>query len=114
SLSLTETLYDNGESITKHRIALLQEEIARESLYRSRDRLLLDVASAYYQHSVAKKALEIQQEQHAVLKLQVELVKESYRHGVKSRKDYLRFQTQLNRSDIDLLSARVALHKSEL
>ena len=114
SLSLTETLYDNGESLTKHRIALLQEEIARESLYRSRDRLLLDVASAYFQHSVAKKALEIQQEQHAVLKLQVQLVKESYRHGVKSRKDFLRFQTQLNRSDIDLLAARVALHKAEL
>ncbi len=114
SLTLTETLYDNGESITKHRISLLQEEIARETLLRDRDRLLLDVAGAFYQHSLARKALEIQQEQHSVLKRQVELVKESYRQGVKSRKDYLRFQTQLNRSDIDLLAARTGLQKSEL
>lgn len=114
SLSLSETLYDNGESITKHRISLLQEELAHEALLRDRDRLLFDVATAYYQHAVARKGLEIQQEQHAVLKLQVELVKESYKQGVKSRKDYLRFQTQLNRSDIDLLSARVNVQKTEL
>lgn len=114
SLNLTETLYDNGESITRHRIAGIQEEIAREALLRDRDRLLLDVATAFYQHSVAQKSLEIQKEQHAVLKLQVDLVKQSYRQGVKSRKDFLRFQTQLNRSDIDLLAARTNLQKTEL
>jgi len=114
SISLAETLYDNGESISKSRIATLQEEISRQTLLRDRDRLLLDVAAAFFQHSLAKKSLEIQQEQHAVLKLQVELVKDSYKQGVKSRKDYLRFQTQLNRSDIDLLNARTILQKSEL
>jgi len=114
SLNLAETLYDNGESITRHRIATLQEDIARENLLRDRDRLLYEVAAAFFQYSLARKSLEIQQEQHAVLKLQVELVKESYRHGVKARKDYLRFQTQLNRSDIDLLGARTTLQKAEL
>lgn len=114
ALTFSETLYDNGESITRHRIATLQEEIAREILRRDRDRLLFDIAASFFQYSLARKSLEIQQEQHAVLKLQVELVKESYRHGVKARKDYLRFQTQLNRSDIDLLGARTNLQRAEL
>lgn len=114
SLNLAETLYDNGESITRHRIATLQEEIGHQALLRDRDRLLLSVATAYYQFGLAEKLLEIQKEQHAVLKLQVELVKESYRQGVKTRKDYLRFQTQLNRSDIELLSATNNLQKADL
>lgn len=114
SLNLAETLYDNGESITRYRIASLQEEISHQTLLRDRDRLLLEVATAFYQLGLAEKQLEIQKEQHAVLKLQVELVKDSYRQGVKSRKDYLRFQTQLNRSDIDLLNARTSLQKADL
>jgi outer membrane protein len=114
TLTLAESLYDNGESLTKHRIATVQEQIARLSLERDRDRLLLAVSDAFYQLSLARKNLEIQQEQHAVLKLQVELVKDSYRQGVKTRKDYLRFQTQLNRSDIDLLTVRDNVQKAEI
>jgi outer membrane protein len=106
SLSLTETLYDNGEALNKHRSAVVQEEASRLTTDRDRDQLLLAVSNAYYDLCLAKKNLEIRQEQHAVLKLQVELVKESYRQGVKTRQDYLRFLTQLNRSDIDLLTFR--------
>lgn len=114
SFTLAETLYDNGESITRYKIANIQEEISRQQLARERDKLLLDVASAYFQHSLAKKNLEIQREQHDVLKRQVQLVKSSYEQGVKTRKDFLRFQTQLNRSDIDLLNSQNNVIRTEL
>ncbi len=114
SLTLAETLYDNGESLTKHKAAGIQDRIARLNFERDRDQLLLAVANAFFSLSQAKKTLEIQQEQHAVLKLQVELVKDAYKQGVKTRKDYLRFLTQLNRSDIDLITARDTVTKAEI
>lgn len=113
SFTLAETLYDNGESITKHRIASIQEELSRLQLERERDRLLLAVASAFFQRMQAQKNLETQQEQNGILKKQVELVRDSYRQGVKTRKDYLRFQTQLNRADIDLLRAKDGVLKAD-
>ncbi|MGZ3656908.1 MAG: TolC family protein, partial [Bdellovibrionota bacterium] len=109
-----ETLYDNGDSLTRYKIATVQDEVARLNLARDRDRLLLNVAGSFFALSLARRNLEIQQEQHAVLKLQVELVRDAYRQGVKTRKDYLRFQTQLNRSDIDLLSVRNGVTKAEI
>ena len=113
-LALTETLYDNGDSITRNKIASVQEQIADLNLSRDRDQLILNVANAFFTLSQARRNLEIQQEQHAVLKLQVELVRDAYRQGVKTRKDYLRFQTQLNRSDIDLLAVRNAVTKADI
>lgn len=114
NLALTETLYDNGDTITRYHIATVQEQIADLNLARDRDQLILNVANAFFSLSLARRSLEIQQEQHAVLKLQVELVRDAYRQGVKTRKDYLRFQTQLNRSDIDLLNVRNAVTKAEV
>jgi outer membrane protein len=114
SFNLAENLYDNGDSIAGLRISRLQDEIAQLVLSRDRDKLLLDVINAFFTYDLACKNLEIQQEQHAVLKLQVELVKEAYQQGVKTRKDYLRFQTQFNRADIDLVNAKDAVQKAEL
>jgi outer membrane protein len=113
-LALTETLYDNGEAITRKNIASVQEQLADLNLGRDRDNLILNVANSFFALSLARRNLEIQQEQHAVLKLQVELVRDAYRQGVKTRKDYLRFQTQLNRSDIDLLAVRNAVTKADI
>lgn len=113
-LALSETLYDNGEALNKHQAAVVQEEETRLAAERDRDRLLLSVAGSFFDLCLARRNLEIQQEQHAVLKLQVELVKESYRQGVKTRKDYLRFLTQLNRSDLDLLGFRDNVTKTEI
>lgn len=106
SLALTENLYDNGQSITNYRSSKLAEEISRLQLQQNRDRLLLEIASAYYQYSIAVKGLEIQEEQHQILKKQYQLVEAGYRQGIKTRKDYLRFKTQVNRADIDLVNAR--------
>lgn len=105
SLDLTETLYDNGQNITRYRTAKLREEENQISLLQARDRLLLEVAIEFYNHGEAVKSLEIRREQHRVLRRQYQLVEAAYRQGLKTRKDYLRFKTELSRADIDLVNA---------
>jgi outer membrane protein TolC len=113
SLELAETLYDNGQTITRHKTSKLREEEAGIQLLQTRDQLLLDLAEEFFRHSLATKELEVQEEQHALLKKQYQMVEAGYRQGIKTRKDYLRFKTQLSRADIDLVNAKNALVRSE-
>jgi outer membrane protein, multidrug efflux system len=113
SLDLTETLYDNGQALTRHSVAKLVEEESRIRLLQTRDKLLLDLAAEFFRHGLAKKVLEVQQEQYDLLKRQFQIVESGYRQGIRTRKDYLRFRTQVNRADIELGNARNGLLKAE-
>lgn len=113
SVDLTENLYDNGQSFTNLRTSRLAEEISRIQLLQSRDQLLLDIASQFYNHNLAVRTLEVQREQHSILRKQYEMVESGYRQGLKTRKDYLRFKTQLNRADIDLVNSQDSVTKAE-
>jgi outer membrane protein TolC len=113
SLELAENLYDNGQTITRYKTSKLREEESSIQLLQTRDRLLLDLAGEFFQYSLATKELEVQEEQHNLLKKQYQMVEAGYRQGIKTRKDYLRFKTQLSRADIDLVNAKNALVRSE-
>jgi len=112
SLDLNETLYDNGQSITRFRTAKLREEESRIRFLQTRDRLFLEIALEFYRHGQAVKNFEIQKEQHEVLRKQYQLTESGYRQGIKTRKDFLRFKTQLSRSEIDLVNSSENVNRS--
>lgn len=112
SLTLNETLYDNGESWTNHQIASLKKEQAQAVYRRERDQILRDVAIAFYQFSSAAKVAELLSDQEKIVVKQFEQVSRNYEQGLKTRKDYLRFKAQVSRAAIDLANAQLAVEKT--
>jgi outer membrane protein TolC len=106
NLGLTETLYDNGINFLNFRSASLTEERSQIDLERDRARLSLALAREYYNYSLNSRLANIQRQQVDVLSKQVRSVEGQYRQGVRTRRDYLRFKTQLQRAEIDLVTAQ--------
>ncbi len=109
--NLNENLYDNGESITNYKIAKLNEEFADINFEKTRDQFLLDTARSFYNYAVAKELFKIQNEQLQLLRKQYHSVERDYRQGLKLRRDFLRFRTQVSRAEIDTLTAKSEVDK---
>lgn len=116
NLALTENLYDNGNLYTEYQIAKKKNLQAKLNYNLKRDALTLDVATEFIRYSLALQTQNIQQVQFDLIKKQYDLVSKDYYQGVKTQKDYLRFKTQLSRSEIDLLVVKnlIADSKNEL
>jgi outer membrane protein TolC len=103
-LALTETLYDNHESITTWKVARLRREIAEQSFVQAREQLFLDVAREFLRLSQLRKLLEVRQEQNRLIIEQYQLLDLQYRQGLKTREDFLRIRSQRMRSELDLVN----------
>jgi outer membrane protein TolC len=112
-LALTETLYDNGASKTQYRIATLSKAQAEFKFLDQKNKLSLDIASQFLTYSRDMKLLEIQEKQFKLISKQYAAISKDYYQGIKTKKDFLRFKTQVSRSDIDLLNARNTTEKSK-
>lgn len=112
SLGLTEVLFDNGDSITRFKTAGLRREIAEVAWRRARARVCRDVGLEFFRYSLSIRTKEVAASQADSLKKQFALVSGEYRQGLKTRKDYLRFKTQVNRADLSLIAADNAIAKS--
>ncbi|OFZ15736.1 MAG: hypothetical protein A2Z20_05225 [Bdellovibrionales bacterium RBG_16_40_8] len=113
SLGLTETLYDNGNNITQYQISKLKKAQTEISYRKEKDLLCRDVGLEFLQYSLTTKLLKIQKDQYGLIKKQYESISGQYHQGMKTRKDFLRFKTQVSRSDIDLVTARNVVEKSK-
>ena len=105
NVSATETLYDNGSSITKYKIAALTSDIARINFEGARAQLTLDVSVSFYKFSLAQKIFEVAEQRSKILGKQFSSVSSQYRQGMKTRQDFLRFKTQVQRADLDHMSS---------
>ncbi len=114
NLQLTETLYDNGLSLTKYRSARIQKEMTELNFRNERDKLILQVTTEYLRYSLTTKLTEVQEEQFKTINKQYQAVSNQYRQGIKTRKDYLRFKTELRRSEIEVQNSYTTLEKSRL
>jgi outer membrane protein TolC len=113
-LQLTESLYDNGISLVKYESARFQKEIAELSYRNERDKLVLDVGFEYMRYSLAANLAQVQEQQFNIVNKQYQSVSNQYQLGVKTRRDYLRFKTELRRSEIELQNSRATVAKSRL
>jgi outer membrane protein len=112
SLTLNESLYDNGVSWTQMSIAELNQEVALLSQFKSRDDLVLKVAEEFYRFSRAMALVEVRKQQQDILQKQFKTLSEQYYQGLKVRSDFLRFKSQLQRAEIDSLSSKNAIQLS--
>jgi len=114
NLTLTENLYDNGQTITRNKIARLNHDIAALSLLRARHKLALDMVVEYYRYSSAQALAEVKQEQSTILKKQFDSVNSQYRQGLKTKRDFLRLKSQAQRAEIDLQDALIEVDRSRV
>lgn len=112
SLGITETLYDNGTSVSNAVIASLTREYNQVALLQNRASLTLGVINAFYDLSLNGVLLEIRTEQTAMLEKQFKTASSEFQQGLKTRIDFLRFKTQLQRAEIDQNSAQNAVQTS--
>lgn len=113
SLGLTESLYDNGISRTNSRIATLNKKQAELNFDDQKNKISLDVVTQFLQYSLNTKLLEIQEKQFKLVSKQYDMISRDYYQGIKTKKDYLRFKTQVSRNEIDLLNAKNTVEKSK-
>jgi outer membrane protein len=114
SLKLTETLYDNGESITRLKQAKLQRQLAELGAEKERNQLILNIVSQFYDFSIAQKRAEAQRDLYSNLEKQTKSVSFQYRQGLKTRKDYLRLKSQVQNAEVTTRSAESALEKASI
>jgi outer membrane protein TolC len=113
-LTLSETLYDNGVSFTRYNSAQLQRDIAKISYENERDQLSLLVGQEFLRFSLAAALVEVQEQQFNIIDKQYQTVASLYQQGIRTRKDYLRFKTELRRAEIDFLQAKNSLMRSRV
>ncbi|MEK6553662.1 MAG: TolC family protein, partial [Bdellovibrionota bacterium] len=114
ALSLTETLYDNGVLLTQNKIANLARRRAELIFRKEKNRLVREVLEAYMKFSLQSRNLEVKEIQLDLIRRQYNLVSSAYKQGLKTRKDFLRFKTQLNRTQLDMVNARNSVEKTRL
>ena len=105
ALKLTETFYDNGESVTKYKAAINALELKRLEFEIERDNQLLKLAGTFYDWSAKWQNRQISNNKADLLRRQFNILEAQYKQGIKTKRDVLRIETEVRRLQIDLLRA---------
>jgi outer membrane protein TolC len=111
-LTATETLYDNGISLLQYGQSKVNQDFANLTQTKTRDQLCLKVITDFFAYSLAQQSLYIEQETLKNTEKQFLSVSDMYEQGFKTRADFLRLKTQVQRNRLDLLTAENALASS--
>lgn len=114
ALTLSENLWNKGIDSKKIEIARVNKRKAELQYFQKRDETCLNITQEYYRYSQLVKSLEIQKNQQKLLKKQFDLVSDEYLHGLRSRRDFLRFKSQAQRAELDLQKQITLIEKSRL
>lgn len=112
-VSINENLYDNGVTWRLAKISDLNEKAQELGLQSGRDRLLVNVAKAYYDFSLAMGTADLQRQQIETLKTQFRTIEGRYRQGVSSNRDYIRIKAQVQSAEISLLSQEIQIQETK-
>ena len=114
SITLTETLYDNGETLKQNRIANWNEELNLLNLQKVKGQVLLTLVQAYSDWSYANKQLRFTIQYSKELERLYKLASEQYYQGLKTQSDFMRFQTQFQKSQLDILAGQHTVEVNRL
>ncbi len=101
-LALSETLYDNGVNINRYRFNDLRRSKTELEFKRARDQFILDSCVLYYKFQIQQYIKGVRLKQHQRIMGEYKLAEKQYRQGMKSRRDFLRFFSQIQRSEVEL------------
>lgn len=105
TVTLSENLYDNGETYKKYQIAKLKQQIAKLNYQKNKAQIVKSVTLAYYRYVLATQNLIYITRNHQELERLSRLLMNQFQQGIKTKKDYLGFKTRAQRGRLDVLSA---------
>lgn len=112
SLELNSLLFDNGRSIALWKEAAFQEEKEKINFAKRRDEVSLDAAKRFLEHEKITRNRAMNLQMLKVVDDQARVIRTLYRQGLRTRKDYLRFEGQLLREQIKIDQSELELAKS--
>ena len=112
TLSLSETLYNNGANITAYHIAKQENSRSFVEYARDQSQICLDVIREYSNYSLLTHLLEVQKAQYELIKQRFQLTEEGYKYGGEKRIDFLRFKAEFQRNQILISQTETAIHQS--
>lgn len=110
---LGETLWDGGTRSYESDIADLADRTAELVLSEDRDQYILDLVHLYVNYSEAVVTLNAQLEHQKILAKQERDSDEAMRQGLRANRDHVRIQTEVQRNEVSLITARNALAKAK-
>ena len=112
TLSLSETLYNNGANITAYNIAKQENSRSFVEYARDQSQICLDVIREYSNYSFLIYLLEVQKAQYELIKQRFQLTEEQYKYGGEKRIDFLRFKAEFQRNQMLISQIETAIHQS--
>lgn len=104
--TITENLYDNGETWRNAEIADLNLRLQLLKRLSGRAKILIGVSKAFYDYSAAAALVGLREQQLQTLRTQFSTIESHYRQGLSSNRDYLRIKTQVQSAEISLLTQK--------
>lgn len=111
-LVLTSKIYNNGINIInydKSQLALTQSEIENQ---KNISKVCLEISKEYYNYSLLNELLNIQKKQLSLVEKQFISIESQYKQGRKTRIDFIRFKSRLQRAKLSIKLAQMNKEKS--
>ena len=112
SLTLSEILYDNGVNMVLYDIAKKERSRSQMAYIRDQNQLCLDIFREYSHYSLLTHLLKAQQSHYQMLKQQAQSMENKYRRGEELRINFLRFQAQVQRTQLAQGKTQTDIQKS--
>ncbi len=113
AIKAQEKLYDNGQSLSAYKLSHLAEQIADLELQKAREDLANSSLKAFSELSKAQLIHKLRLSQHERLDVQYRAVKSQFEQGLRQRRDFLRFEAQVSRSQLALSRSRRSIVNAE-
>ncbi len=111
-LTLTETLYDNGERVKQSEISRLTTDLNQIALEKIKAKTILQAIEAYYRWNTSALQLDISKKYSDTVKRNSRLATQLFRNGIKTQKDDLLFRTLSRRSELSYSEAERQVEKN--
>ncbi len=111
-LTLSETIYDNGENLKLYKMSKLAAEQNELQMKKAKGQVLLNLVSLYYEWCFSVLQNQFTEKYAKEVVHQFQMVTDQFHQGVKTHSDFLRFKTQAQRSDLDLINSKKVVDKN--
>lgn len=108
-ITISENLYDNGETWRNTKIAELNVQLQHLLSLSGRSKVLIQIAKAFYDYSLASATYQLQEEQLQLLQVQFSSIESRYHQGLSSNRDYLRSKAQIHSAEVENLTQKLQI-----
>jgi len=111
-LSLNSQIYNNGTNFLNYKRSKLSLLRSKVQFEQSIAQICLDISSEYYNYSLLSEILKIEKFQLSLVRKQFRSIKDQYQQGRKTRIDFIRFKSRLQRAKLSKKRAEINKSKS--